>query len=163
MNKVKNWVKNANGWQRIWLVATALALFWATLVFPLQETNETNKTRYSYKWATEREMKNPACAEYMTKKFDQLVEPEFTADGYTGCYHIYNTRKYRDKNEEISPKSVDRDFAINEWLTLGSIALVGLIFVIVVSSIAYGAGKLVKWVIDGFKRSDVKNSDIKNE
>jgi hypothetical protein len=152
MEKIRDWVKHTNGWQRIWLVATMLALCYGLLINPFVQNNGGSAGRYDFKWAVEREMKNPACTDYMSKPFVALSEPEYNTDGTAGCWHIYTHRRYLDGNKAITEESYESHFVVEQWKNIGLYALMGLIVVLVLSSLVYGAGKVFAWVIGGFKK-----------
>jgi hypothetical protein len=151
MEKIRNWVGHTNGWQRIWLVATMLGLFYALLINPFVQNNGGSAGPYDFKWAVEREMKNPACTEYMSKPFIALIAPAYD-EGATGCWHIYTYRRYLDGNKAITEESYESHFVAEHWKNIGQYALLGLIVVSVLSSLVYGAGKVFAWVIGGFKK-----------
>lgn len=155
MEKIRHWVKHTNGWQRIWLVATMLGLFYAFLINPFVQNNGGSAGRYDFKWAVEREMKNPACTEYMSKPFIALSAPAYD-EGATGCWHIYTHRRYLDGNKAITEESYVSHFVAEHWKNIGQYALLGLIVVLALSSLVYGTGKVFAWVIGGFKKDQNK-------
>lgn len=149
---LKKWLTGANGWQRIWFVCSALCFLYYLVVFPLTETNSGSSFRYNTKWTIEKEMKNPECAKYMSAPFNQLAEPEYSANGEKGCFHIYIHRKYLDGNDQLTEKSYEQHFVNEErmrWLTFIGI---GALFAILLSGLAYVIGIVVSWVIKGFQR-----------
>jgi hypothetical protein len=150
---LKKWLSSANGWQRIWFVCSCLTFLYYLVVYPLSESNAGNSFRYNTKWSVEKEMKNPQCAIYMSAPFNQLAEPEYSANGEKGCYHIYVHRQFLDGNVAITESSYKESFTREErerWMTfLGMGALIAT----VLTAFAYGCGTVVSWVIQGFKRS----------
>jgi hypothetical protein len=152
MKKIRNWVKHTNGWQRIWLVTTLLALFYALLINPFVQNSSGNAGRYNFKWAIEREMKNPVCIDYMSKPFIELSEPEYDSDGAKGCWHVYTHRRYLEGNKAITEESYQSQFVLEQWQNIGLYALMGLVVVLALSTLVYGTGKVVAWVIGGFKK-----------
>jgi len=149
---LKHWLIAANGWQRLWLVATVVCFFYFTIIFPITETNKGSSFRYEILWAAEREMKNPICALYMSGEFDRLKEPEYSSDGST-CYHIYSHRQYSDDRKPITESTYQQRFQRSEgeiWLKLIGL---GFIFSALLTSFVYGVGVITSWVIKGFKKS----------
>ena len=49
MVSMRAWVKSANGWCRLWLVGTALALLFAVLVNPFVLTADARLSNYQYR------------------------------------------------------------------------------------------------------------------
>ena len=114
---------------------------------------------YQYKWAVEREMKYSYCAPYMEKPFSELVEPKYVdMDGSSGCYHIYNYRRYHDqKSTPFTNKGLDSSFESNRWADLGAISGVGLVIASLLSGLIYLAGVVFAWVLKGFKGNASSN------
>lgn len=150
---IKKWLSGANGWQRIWFVCSAISFIYYLVVFPLTETNAGSSFRYNTKWAIEKEMKNPECIRYMSEPFNQLSEPEYSANGEKGCFHIYVHRKYLEGNLQLTESSYEKNFVSEErerWLAFIGI---GALVATLLSALAYGIGVVISWVIKGFQRS----------
>ncbi len=150
---LKQWLVDANGWQRIWFVGTVICFLYFIVIYPLAETNKGSSFRYSTKWAIENEMKNPECAVYMSGTFSELKEPDFDPDGRTGCYNIYVHRKYWDENKPITKSSYDEHFVSEERERWATYIGMGALIAVVLSAFVYGAGVVVSWIVRGFKRS----------
>ena len=148
---VKQWLVEANGWQRLWFVATVLCVLYGTIIFPLTETNKGLAFRHERLWAVEKEMKNPICAVYMSGDFEKLTYPDYSTDGTT-CYHIYSHRKYHDDHKAITESMYQQHFQSQEremWLKL--IAF-GFFLSALLSSFVYGAGVVTFWIRSGFAK-----------
>lgn len=147
---LKLWVKEANGWQRIWFVCSVICFLYFIVIYPVSETNKGSSFRYEMKWATERAIKNPNCARYMTDDFMKLVEPEHSTDGST-CYQIYLHRQFSKGNASLTYESFQQDFKSGErerWLNY---MVIGALTFAFISGFFYGVGLVVRWVIKGFK------------
>jgi hypothetical protein len=151
---LKQWLADANGWRRIWFVATILTLIYFCLLFPFTQSSDGNAYRYRTKWAIEAEMKNPICAEYMNKMFSELKEPEYETNGKDGCYNIYSHRKYLKDNKPITEDEYLTNFEKEHWERILGFAVMGLISAIVLSAFVYGVGVVTSWIIKGFKKSE---------
>lgn len=150
---LKQWLVDANGWQRIWFVSSVVCLLYFVVMWPLTQANIGSSFRYEMRWATEREMKNPMCTPYMTQKFNELAEPKFSSDGST-CYHIYSHRKYSDDQKPITESIYQQNFDANERQTWLMYIGMGLFVSVFLSAFVYGLGKVTSWIIKGFKRSE---------
>lgn len=53
-----------NGWQRLWLVATGLALISFGLIYPLMITGQSDIGQWDYRRAIVKDFETPACREY---------------------------------------------------------------------------------------------------
>jgi hypothetical protein len=153
---LNQWLADANGWRRIWFVATILTFLYFCLLFPFIQSGDGNAYRYQTKWAIEAEMKNPICAEYMNKSFAELREPEFDTNGKNGCYNIYSHRKYLKDNKSITEDEYQSNFEKEHWERILGIAAMGLLFAIVLSAFVYGTGIVISWVIKGFQKSETQ-------
>lgn len=151
---LKEWLSAANGWQRIWFVASALMFLYFCVLFPISESGEGSTYRYRIKWAIEAEMKKQECASFMSQPFSQLAEPEFDATGKDGCYNIYMHRKYLENNKPITEKEYLSSFEYEYWERLLGFAGMGLLIAVVLSALLYGIGAVVSWVINGFKKAN---------
>lgn len=151
---IKQWLADANGWRRIWFVATVLTFLYFCFLFPFIQSGDGNAYRYRTKWAIEEEMKNPLCAEYMNKSFAQLIEPEYNNSGKVGCYNIYSHRKYLKDNKSITENEYKSDFEREHWERVFGYALMGFIAAFLLSGFVYGFGVVTAWIVRGFKRNE---------
>jgi hypothetical protein len=151
---LKEWLADANGWRRIWFVATLLTFLYFCLLFPFIQSADGNAYRYSTRRAIESEMKNPICAVYMSKAFSELREPEFDTSGLNGCYNIYLHRKYLKDNKSINENEYQSNFEKEHWERILVYGAMGLIYAIVLSAFVYGVGFVTSWIIKGFKKSE---------
>jgi hypothetical protein len=129
-------------------------LFYTTVVNPFVLISRNDLSRYEYRWAVERKLKNSECQLYSAKPLAELVEPEYQgSEGNKGCYHIYNYRK--SDNPTKAPYTLDdldRDFGQALWGEI--LALAGLVFVgaIALSAVVYCLGVIAAWVAMGFRK-----------
>ena len=73
MNRLKEWLRSANGWKRLWFVLSAFGMFYMTVINPFVLSNENSLSRYQYRWAVEKELKNPECRLYVMKPLIELL------------------------------------------------------------------------------------------
>ena len=154
MNKLKNWIRTANGWKRLWFVLSAFGLFYTTVVNPFVLSGQNNLSRYQYRWAVEKELKNPECQLYSAKPLAELAEPEYQdGEGNKGCYHIYSYRKYNNPTKvPYTSDDLDRDFRQELWGEILALAGLGFLGAIVLSVVVYFLGVVVAWVAMGFRK-----------
>jgi hypothetical protein len=154
VNKLKNWLRTANGWKRLWFVLSAFGLFYTTVINPFVLSNQNNLSRYQYRWAVEKELKNPECLRYSANPLAELAEPEYLDnDGNKGCYHIYNYRKYNNPTKvPYTLDDLDRDFRQKIWGEILALSGLGFLGVIVLSVVVYFLGVVVAWVTMGFRK-----------
>ncbi len=154
MNRIKNWLRTANGWKRVWFVLSAFGLFYIVLINPFVLSNQSSLSRYQYRWAVERELKNPECRQYSIKPLVELTEPEYQdSDGNKGCYHIYNYRKFNNPTKvPYTSDDLDSDFRHEVWSEILGLSGLGAVGAIVLSTLVYFLGVVVAWVITGFRK-----------
>ena len=154
MNRIKNWLRTANGWKRLWFVLSAFGLFYMILINPFVLSNQSSLPRYQYRWAVERELKNPECRQYSIKPLVELTEPEYQdSDGNKGCYHVYNYRKYNNPTKvPYTSDDLDSDFRREIWGEILVLSGLGAVGAIVLSALVYFLGVVVAWVITGFRK-----------
>lgn len=154
MNKLKNWLRNANGWKRLWFVLSAFGLFYMAVVNPFVLLSDSNLSRYQYRWAVEKELKNPECLPFSTKPFAELIEPEYQdKDGNKGCYHIYNYRKYHNQTTVPYTSAIlDSDFTREHWGQIFAFSGICSVIAIVLSALVYFLGAVTAWVVRGVKK-----------
>jgi len=146
------WLRVANGWQRIWFVGTVVSALYFLVVFPMSETNKGYARRFQTDLAVERDLKNPACAEYMSGEFSKLVAPPYSDDG--GCYHIYVHRKYSENHAEINPDLYEQYWKKREREYWRMHTAVGAVLAVTVPALVYFLGLLVGWIARGFRQSN---------
>ncbi|MFN8774078.1 MAG: hypothetical protein ACK5ZQ_14015 [bacterium] len=154
VNKLKNWLQNANGWKRLWFLLSAFGLFYMAVINPFVLIKDSNLSRYEYKWAVEKELKNPECLPFSTKPFAELSEPEYQdKDGNKGCYHIYNYRKYYNQTKvPYTSADLDSDFTSAHWDQILALSGFFSMVAIVLSALVYFLGAVVAWVVRGFRK-----------
>lgn len=154
VNRLKNWLRTANGWKRLWFVLSAFGLFYMTVVNPFVLSSQNNLSRYQYRWAVEKEFKNPECRLYSIKPLIELTEPEYQdSEGNKGCYHIYNYRKYNNPTKvPYTSDDLGKDFTQELWGEIVALSGLGVVGTMVLSALVYFLGVVVAWVITGFRK-----------
>jgi hypothetical protein len=154
MQTMKNWLKNSNGWQRLWLVITVATYIYFCLFMPFNETSKTSSYRYQVLNNIYSEMKKHECAPYMNLPFDQLDEPSLPRTT-EGCYYIYNHRQFSETKKPITPESVGDKFTSDHHQSLLEWLLIGLLFSTISAALLYSVGALTAWVIKGFRKKEL--------
>jgi hypothetical protein len=72
VNRFKEWLANANGWQRIWFVGSLLFILYSFVIWPV---NNGGAMYYGDYFKLRPLEKNPECQVFFNKPFDQLVKP----------------------------------------------------------------------------------------
>ena len=152
MQRFKEWLKDSNGWQRMWFVATLLMISYSVFVFPFVETGRHNIFRYEEYSAIEKEFHREECARYMSEKFENLEVPDFSVNSDTGCYRIYREREFLPDRKPITLDSYRKEFESAHWNRFFVAMVSGLLFAALLSAIFYGFGSVVAWVLKGFRR-----------
>jgi hypothetical protein len=151
MQKIRIWIKNSNGWQRLWLVGSLAGLFYFSLIMPITETNlRSSYWNERHRVLTE-ESKKPECAAYMNLPLNQLVTPPFME----GCYHIYSHREVSKNKQPITLNSVKDELDSDYRKLLLDWFLVGTLLATLLSALVYGLGTLTAWVIKGFRKKEL--------
>lgn len=139
---MKVWLRNANGWQRLWFVGSSLLIFYSVLIFPFTQANGVSSASRIYI-----SMSDPKCNRYMTETIESLHEPEVT----DVCWSLWSQRRYVDP--VTVPYSADvlaREHR-NKWLNeFAILAAIGGILALIFSGLIYALGTTVRWVIAGF-------------
>jgi hypothetical protein len=140
---MKEWLRNANGWQRLWVVGLTLLIFYWILIFPFTQANGVVLATRIYLG-----MSDPKCSHYMTDKIESLNAPESIT---SPCYYLWSHRTYVDT--VIDPYTADVLSRENKtkWLTeLAIWNAIGAIFAFILSGLIYALGTTVRWVVAGF-------------
>lgn len=152
MTNLKTWLQTANGWKRLWFVASALLLFYATLINPFTMTAEVRKGSYPFKWSVEKDYKNPSCKPYWTMPIVELKEPEYDSDGGS-CWHLYTHRKYGDsKKLPYTLEDYNSHFTWEAWEAILTVMGFGFVCSLILSALVYFSGRVIGWVFAGFKK-----------
>jgi hypothetical protein len=140
-----------NGWRRLWLVLTCLALvaaLWGSAYIGLETNNSPGSWDYSR--SLEAAIENPGCASFLTTPFNDMKEPDFSSP----CWYIYTTRSY--DREAPLPYSMERHYSqnsIERWEAFGIALAILIPMVLIGSALVYLAGWLVAWIRRGFRQA----------
>lgn len=148
--------RKLNGWQRIWLVCTALAWLGWGLLYPAWFAVNYNNDPFT--WDADRRAKadyeSGNCGAYINDPLETLVEPAYQKDT-ANCYHLYNSRKY-DKRQ-IAPYTVEQIRAnrrSERWVVFGEIFAFLSTLIALGSGLIYFIGWIISWIRKGFKDDD---------
>ena len=133
---------------------TVFGLIYMAIINPFVYKKDGELSRYKYRWAAERELKNPECLIYSIKPLAELTEPEYNnSEGNSGCYYIYNYRRFNNPDKyPYTADDLDRDFAWEYWKDIIFLSAFGSIVTLVLSSLVYALGAITAWIIGGFKK-----------
>lgn len=157
MANLKAWLQAANGWKRLWFVLTALGVLYCFLINPFVLSSKSSLSRYQYKWAVEKELKNPECQPFSKKPLSELTEPNYNnSEGREGCYHLYNYRHFHNQTTiPYTQESLDSDFTKEIWGELLTLSGVGGLIAGMLSATIYFLGWLVAWIVAGFSKKSL--------
>lgn len=143
-----------NGWQRLWLVLTAVVLLGYGVFYPFVYVGENVLGRYYYeeRYNLLKDLESPQCSQYAAKPLNSLVKPEWGEGGT--CYYLYQARKYDDSNTipftiEAFDRQKNRQYY--EYL-FGTMAATSVI-TLVCAGLVYFAGFLTAWIRRGFAKA----------
>ncbi len=149
-------MRNLNGWRRLWLVVSFAFVVWGALVYPLELSEKGSIGRYNFKWAVEKELKNPKCEDYLKKDLMYLPIPEYSENGST-CWHIYTHRETSLEGKQMSAETYEANFASKERKMFLSFAGQGLALSLVASACLYLLGWTLNWIRVGFRNTAQKD------
>ncbi|TCL74455.1 hypothetical protein [Rhizobium sp. BK251] len=143
--------RSLNGWRRLWLALTALAVIIAAITGLVQAGRDDSS--WIYASAIRKDFENPACRDIATKPFSELAEPAFTSEGGS-CWHIFTHRRYRsDLNQPLTMDLYYHDRLVDRWQNIGILVGIYLVMVVLGSAIIYALGKTVAWIRAGFRNA----------
>jgi hypothetical protein len=140
-----------NGWQRLWLVGTVCLGLWLMGSWPLYMLQDSGSEQ-SYRWAIEKDFKNPQCKPYQTAPISSLTEPPFSGPNGGSCWHIYTSRLY-DAEVPYTLEAYTRNRDARWWTFYFQGLAIGTGATILLSAFAYLCGWVVGWVYRGFRRA----------
>ena len=152
MFKIKTWIQNSNGWQRLWLVGVVAAYIYLALFVPFQESSSYSQSKFSDMREIEAEMKKPECAPYLTAQFSQLPTELHIK---SICSSLYYERKRLKSDELFSLKAYEAEMNSRIRFSLHDDIKFGLIYATFLSAIVYALGALTAWVIKGFRKKEL--------
>jgi hypothetical protein len=142
-----------NGWQRIWLVLTGLALVIGGLFYPYHLVY-MNKYRDSlYRESIIKDLQSPQCSSYVSQPISSLKKPQFISGGGS-CWHIYTSRN--QANDDAYPYSLaayDANEPDRKQRDFFAFAENIIVMVLIASLLLYFAGFLVAWIRRGFAKT----------
>lgn len=157
-NKMRQKLRNLNGWQRLWLIASVCIFVFYVLIWPLSSTQNQRWQEREYHSNVMREITSGKCDAYMNNRLETLIEPKHPYANHLStpeinCYHLYNKRRFGKPNTALTAKIV-QDMYNERRLTVLSWAFgLGLAIAAALSAALYFVGAVAAWVIRGFARS----------
>jgi hypothetical protein len=115
MSKIKTWIQNSNGWQRLWLVGVVAAYIYLGIFVPFQESSSYSQSKFSDMREIEAEMKKPECAPYLIAQFNQLPTELHIKSICSGLYYERKRLKYKIKFTEFIQSSCRRRCRCSGW------------------------------------------------
>ena len=153
---MKNWLKKANGWQRIWFVITSIGLFLSIFILPFVLYLFTISELRDTEWRIIKQIQTPECLSFRIKPMKNLSLDD---SARKNCLSLYLFRKSSDypNNTPITAEKVTK--AINEkiWKNIFAGLALLLSLTIITSGLVYGLVKysniLIKWIYKGFREN----------
>jgi hypothetical protein len=152
MSKIKTWIQNSNGWQRLWLVGVVAAYIYLGIFVPFQESSSYSQSKFSDMREIEAEMKKPECAPYLIAQFNQLPTELHIKSICSGLY--YET-KGLISNELFSLIAYETEMNSRIRFSFHDDIKFGMLYATFLSAIVYALGALAAWVIKGFRKKEL--------
>ena len=134
-----------NGWQRLWLVTTALTFVCAGLLYPLAVISQGNPGQKAYREALLKDLRAEKCLPYITRPMSELREPPISLYGLD-CSAIYLSR--RAESKDIHPYSIeiyDAREAARKLEGLFPLVALSTCFALAASALLYAVGVGIAW------------------
>lgn len=138
--------KGLNGWQRIWLVLTVVALVVFVGIVPISYMPGRD---YLAEAEIQADIENPICRAYVVEPISSLVQPTYGEP----CDRLYSARKYYGGHSVPYTLKQYQDWHRANWWSnyLGSV-LFTLVATLLMSGLVYLLGWSVAWIRRGFQR-----------
>lgn len=146
--------KKLNGWRRLWLVLTGLALIGGVLFAANFALNYGEDWKYNS--AARKDFQSANCAKFQNDPFPSLQEPTYDSEG-GGCWHLYTSRFFDAKaHGDIFPYTENVYYAnklLEKWQQFGLGLLIYSVGIALCAAIIYALGAMVAWIVRGFART----------
>lgn len=144
------WLSSLHGWQRLWLVCSAIGLAYSVTIVPLNAVK--NMRNWQYRSSIGYDYLNPDCKPYTIQPFESLSEPPYGSGGT--CWHIYTSRQYTE-GHQIPPTYAEWEELEEQRIWKEGLAVAAFMGVLAVgcSALIYAAGAIVAWILRGFTKS----------
>ena len=152
MFKIKIWLQNSNGWQRLWLVGVVASYIFLAIFLPFQESSSYSQSKFSDMREIEAEMKKTECAPYLVAQFSQLPTDVYIK---SICSGLYYERKRLKSDELFSLKAYETEMNSRIRFSLHDDIKFGILYATFLSAIVYALGALAAWVIKGFRKKEL--------
>ena len=156
---MKNWLRKANGWQRIWFVITSIGLFLSIFILPFVLSWDINIGERREQRKIINQIQTPECLPYTIKPMKELKPIKATGSDYEACGSIYYFRKLSDypNNTPITAEKVNKAIVEKMWKNIFAYLAILLSLTIITSVLVYGLVKysniFIKWIYKGFKEN----------
>ena len=152
MQKIKKWIQNSNGWQRLWLVGSITGFIYLGWVVPIQASSSYSQFKFTEMRRVEAEIKKAECAPYINEAFNLLpTDPASRSN----CSNIYLERKNSKNNQPFAIDVYEAEMNSRIRFSLHDDIKFGLIYATFLSGIVYVLGALAAWVIKGFRKKEL--------
>ena len=140
-----------NGWRRLWLAATVLAVLVAiTCSFYLVSTH--GRLSYDYRAGLAKDFANADCQEYATRPLAELEDP---LEELGACSHLYTSRKIDaarwGDTTPYTQEVVDANERKQKWREFAFLVAIFGGGAVVLSLLVYLAGSVIAWIVRGFR------------
>jgi hypothetical protein len=152
MQTIKTWIRNSNGWQRLWLVGVVATHIYLGIIVPLQDSSSYSQSKFADLRRIEAEMKKTECEPYLRVPFNQLPTD---ANITMICFDLFYERKRLKNDEPFSLKAYETEMNATIRSRFIDDIKLGLLVAIFLSILIYGLGTLTAWVIKGFRKKDL--------
>jgi len=141
-----------NGWQRIWLVLTVLALVIGGIFYPYFEVYVSSSSNYEYRRSLIKDLQAAECKVYRDLPASKLIEPSPNTNG-EDCVTLYYARIFSER--DIYPYSIetyDKNEADRSRKKLFVLIGVMVVTILIASGLLYFAGVVTAWIRQGFSQ-----------
>ena len=152
MQTIKTWIRNSNGWQRLWLVGVVAAHIYLGIIVPLQDSSSYSQSKFADMRRIEAEMKKPECDPYLRAPFNKLPTD---ANITMICFDLFYERKRLKNDDPFSLKAYEIEMNTTIRSRFLDDIKLGLLVALFLSALIYGLGTLTAWVIKGFRKKDL--------
>jgi hypothetical protein len=145
---IGRFIRQSNGWQRLWLVSTVCLGLYSIAYLPLSEADRIVYT--SDYWDTVAAFEKPECRDTQTAPLSTLHNLPIG-----DCTGIYVARRDREPMSEPTPYTLEiyhQRQSEKWWRYYRAHATYGIIATLFVSAFVYLCGWIIGWIYRGFRK-----------